>query len=173
LESANFEFLDDERGWIALKLHSGSNFSFGRLLATEDGGRTWQERELPLGEPVIFQDAGHGWTAGGPLDQVYYTDDGGESWRLADNQSGGDFESLSSVDQQRLAGKLPQGVVAFDLIGNQLGWVIVQDGTCTGYKPRAGEKISVGEKPRQCESSSRLLKTTDGGIRWSEINLPD
>ena len=173
LESATIDFLDDESGWIALKLHSGSNFSFGRLLATEDGGRTWQERELPLGEPVIFQDAQHGWTTGGPQDQVYYTEDGGASWRLSEYQSASDISSLSSGDLQLQAGELPQSVVAFELINNQIGWVLVQEGTCTGYKPRAGENFPTGLEPLQCESDDRLMKTTNGGASWSEITPQD
>ena len=173
LESANFEFLDHEKGWIALKLHSGSNFSFGRLLATEDGGRTWQVRELPLGEPVVFQDALRGWTAGGPRDQVYITEDGGESWILSENQTARDFNMLSSNGQQLLVGEMPQGVVSLDIIDNQVGWAVIQEGTCTGYKPRAGEHIPTGETPLQCESISRLVRTTNSGINWSEITPPE
>jgi photosystem II stability/assembly factor-like uncharacterized protein len=173
LESSTIDFLDDERGWIALKLHSGSNFSFGRLLATEDGGRTWQERELPLGEPVVFQDALRGWIAGGPQDQVYFTEDGGESWILSENKTALDFSMLSFGDQQLLAGELPKGMVAFDWIDDQLGWVIVQAGTCTGNKPQVGESAPPAAQPLQCESTSKLLMTTDGGISWSEITPSD
>jgi hypothetical protein len=173
IESATFEFLDDEVGWLALQLHSGNNFSFGRLLATVDGGRTWQERELPLGEPVTFQDAEIGWTAGGPLDQVYITEDGGESWILSENQTAIDFNMLSSNGQQLLVGEMPQGVVALDLFDNQVGWVIIQDGGCTGYKLRAGESLPTGETPLQCELISRLVRTMNGGIGWSEITPPE
>jgi photosystem II stability/assembly factor-like uncharacterized protein len=173
IESGDFEFLDGNVGWLALKLHSGNNFSFGRLLATNDGGRTWQERDLPLGEPVVFQDALHGWTAGGPGDQVFYTEDGGESWTLSDSRSVGEIKILSSNELQLLAGEPPQGVVSMDLLEDQFGWAVVQEGSCTGYKPRAGEQIPPGEEPQQCETSSLLMKTADGGISWDEVELPD
>ncbi|MGW8226494.1 MAG: glycoside hydrolase domain-containing protein [Anaerolineales bacterium] len=173
IESAWFEFLDQQVGWLALQLSSGGNFSFGRLLATGDGGRTWQERELPLGEPVEFKDAQHGWTTGGPLDQVYTTEDGGRTWQLSDNLPGGEMTGLLSSEEQPLAGELPQGTVQFETGAGQTGWVLVQDGNCSGYKPRAGESLPAGEAPLQCVSSSRLLTTMDGGISWREITPTD
>ena len=172
LDSATFEFLDGEVGWLALKLHSGNNFSFGRLLATNDGGLTWVERELPLGEPVVFTDAQNGRTAGGPLDQVYFTEDGGQSWLLSENQSSADLKVLSSNDQLLQAGEIPPGAIFLDSYGNHFAWGIIQEGTCTGFKPRAGEEMPAGKKPLECETSYNLLKTTDGGLSWDEISLP-
>jgi len=80
---------------------------------------------------------------------------------------------LSSNGQQLLVGEMPQGVVALDLFDNQVGWVIIQDGGCTGYKLRAGESLPTGETPLQCESISRLVRTMNGGIGWSEITPPE
>ena len=179
IASAALEFVDPQTGWIALKLHSGSNFSFGRLLATEDGGRTWQERTLPLGEPVAFKDAKRGWISGGPLDQTFYTEDGGESWNLTESfpedlslgQAALILPSLA-IDDQRIVGELLQGMVALDMLDTLNGWAVVQDGFCSGYKPRAGESIPPGSSPLQCESSSQLLMTTDGGISWRDISPP-
>jgi photosystem II stability/assembly factor-like uncharacterized protein len=83
VESASLDFVNSQTGWMALKLQSSSNFSFGRLFATQDGGRTWQERSLPLGEPVNFLDSYQGWTVGGPKgDQIFYTQDGGFTWNI-------------------------------------------------------------------------------------------
>ncbi len=80
--AATLEFIDAQTGWVSLKLQSSSNFSLGRLFATQDGGRAWQERTIPFGEPVRFIDADRGWTAGGPSgDQLYRTLDGGETWQ--------------------------------------------------------------------------------------------
>jgi photosystem II stability/assembly factor-like uncharacterized protein len=81
LAQAFLDFVDSGTGWLALRLQSGSSFSLGRLFATGDGGRTWEERSLPLGEPVKFVDDRRGWTAGGPSgEQLFYTDDGGRTW---------------------------------------------------------------------------------------------
>jgi photosystem II stability/assembly factor-like uncharacterized protein len=176
IASAALDFVDPQTGWISFKLHSGSNFSFGRLLATEDGGRTWQERTLPLGEPVVFLDAEHGKISGGPLDQTFYTEDGGESWSLSETLSVDKSIELETQvgsplgnDGQPPIGELPKGMVALDMLDTLNGWAVVQDGFCSGYKPRAGESIPPGSSPLQCDSSSQLLMTTDGGISWSEI----
>jgi photosystem II stability/assembly factor-like uncharacterized protein len=65
-----------------LKLQSGSSFSLGRLFFTADGGTTWHESSIPIGEEVKFLDARNGWSAGGPAgDKLYYTQDGGFSWQ--------------------------------------------------------------------------------------------
>ncbi len=73
---------DQERGWIAANLATSSNFSRGALWYTQDGGATWQERSLPLGE--AFQPAGGetGYVAGGPRgDALWRTPDGGVTWQ--------------------------------------------------------------------------------------------
>ena len=173
IEKGDFEFLDGEIGWLALKLNSGINFSFGRLLATSDGGRTWQERKLPLGEPVVFQDAQHGWTAGGPMDQVYYTEDGGYTWKLSANQSTEDTNILASDSLKLQSGELPQSIISLDVYDERFGWAVVQEGSCTGSKPRAGEQLTPGEEPQLCVSSSKFMRTLDGGTNWDEISLPD
>ncbi len=75
-------FADPLTGWVALQLQSGNNFSLGRLFSTRDGGVSWQELPLPLGEPVVFLDPDRGWVAGGPMgDQLYFTRDGGHTWK--------------------------------------------------------------------------------------------
>ena len=174
LESASLDFVDSQTGWIALKLETSSNFSIGRLLATQDGGLTWQERTVPLGEPVQFLDGERGWITGGPLDQTFYTEDGGESWSLSESIPRDQLETqlVSPLrdDSQLFDGELPAGVVALELLDNQNGWAVVQDGFCTGYKPRAGEPIPPAYQPLQCETSSQLLVTNDGGITWRDIS---
>jgi photosystem II stability/assembly factor-like uncharacterized protein len=73
---------DQQRGWIAANLATSSNFSRGALWYTQDGGVTWQERRLPLGE--AFQPAGGetGYMAGGPRGgALWHTADGGITWQ--------------------------------------------------------------------------------------------
>lgn len=70
-------FLDDKRGWAAG--HDGT------LLATADGGETWQLlREEPGKERVLmsvwFENAQHG-IAVGQFGLALETDDGGKTWR--------------------------------------------------------------------------------------------
>jgi photosystem II stability/assembly factor-like uncharacterized protein len=176
IASASLEFIDSQTGFIAFKLHSSSNFSLGRLLATTDGGFSWQERSLPLGEPVNFQNAQHGWISGGPQDQTYFTEDGGQTWILSGNLP----ESLTSdTDSASLAYKVSEdfsnawrGLVELEMVNDQNGWAIVQDGSCTGYKLRAGEHPAQESGRLLCESSSQLLMTSDGGESWQDISPP-
>jgi hypothetical protein len=82
-ESAFFDFLDQNTGWVALRLGSSSAFSLGLLFRTQDGGLTWQSLSLPVGEPVHFIDLQHGWTAGGASGgDLFNTQDGGRTWQL-------------------------------------------------------------------------------------------
>jgi photosystem II stability/assembly factor-like uncharacterized protein len=75
-------FVDPQHGWVLVKDVSSSNFSFGRLYRTSDGGRTWTASEAPLGEPVTFIDQRTGWTAGGPAgDRLFVTRDAGRTWQ--------------------------------------------------------------------------------------------
>jgi photosystem II stability/assembly factor-like uncharacterized protein len=75
-------FVDQLHGWILVKEVSSSNFSFGRLYATTDGGQSWTAREAPLGDPITFVDSKTGWTAGGPAgDRLYVTRDAGTTWK--------------------------------------------------------------------------------------------
>ncbi len=74
-------FIDGEKGWLVVKRATSSNFSTGTLFRTLDGGNTWAELALPIGEPVYFVTAELGWTAGGAAgDELYRTDDGGATW---------------------------------------------------------------------------------------------
>jgi photosystem II stability/assembly factor-like uncharacterized protein len=82
IAAAYLNFVDDQTAFLSLKLQSSSAFSLGRLFATQDGGRSWEERSLPLGEPVAFVDAQRGWVAGGPGGgELYRTQDGGRTWQ--------------------------------------------------------------------------------------------
>ena len=74
-------WLDSQTGWVSARWSTGLNFSRGSLWRTDDGGVTWSAASLPLGEAVYFVDTQHGWLAGGPAgDQLFYTNDAGETW---------------------------------------------------------------------------------------------
>jgi photosystem II stability/assembly factor-like uncharacterized protein len=175
IASASLEFIDAQTGYIAFRLHSSINFSLGRLFATNDGGLTWGERMLPLGEPVKFLDSQRGWTSGGPLDEIYYTEDGGQNWNLTNNgspeilssESAGTKYPSQTLDE---VGEALESVVALEMVDDLTGWAIVQDGSCTGFKPQAGELVPQGAPGLLCESSSMLMTTDDGGVSWRDIS---
>jgi len=251
------QFIDAETGWVALKLQSGSNFSLGRLFATRDGGLTWGERPLPLGEPVRFVDPLRGFTAGGPLgDQLYRTLDGGLTWeeqslpglslegsddfsiglpefenerdgwlpvtltggpaarlavlRTSEGGATWDLDTLLEFESDlapgesvpfalsengtwkaadpgaaRLYVSIPGGVipsvgspgsagniVALDFAPGGYGWVLVQEGVCTGFKQSGGGEGAAGKDLWSCELRSYLLATDDGGRTMREVSLP-
>jgi hypothetical protein len=82
VQTAYLHYVDERIAYVVVRLRSGSAFSLGKLFATEDGGRTWQERSLPGGEAVKFLDPQLGWTtARSPSGTLLYrTTDGGRSW---------------------------------------------------------------------------------------------
>lgn len=75
------DFADPHHGWVVLHANSSSAFSWGLLLATDDGGMTW--RELPqapvAGRPVFFNPR-DGWISGPAWAGRYSTHDGGRTW---------------------------------------------------------------------------------------------
>jgi photosystem II stability/assembly factor-like uncharacterized protein len=137
IEAAQLDFIDAATGWLAVKLQSGSSFSLGRLWATQDGGHTWEERSLPLGEAVKFLDAERGWVAGGPEgDELYRTADGGRTWQRQELAP-----SEANVPGSRLVG-LP------DFVNEQDGLLPM---TLSG----------------EAGSAFVLYATNDGGESWS------
>jgi photosystem II stability/assembly factor-like uncharacterized protein len=151
---ATLDFLDGNTGWLALRLQSGSSFSLGRLFATQDGGFSWVERSLPLGEAVHFSDALRGWVAGGPGgDQRYRTEDGGYTWIA---------EDFGGVETLPLPTKLNGSPVLQQASAGSTHWIVVADGMCSGDKSVVGESVL-------CYQRSSLYRSTDGGSSWSEI----
>lgn len=81
IQSTSINLLNSRDLWISMKLHSGSSFSIGKLFVSDDGGNTWNERTVPIGDEVYFLDKAYGWISGGAAgDQLFYTQDGGNTW---------------------------------------------------------------------------------------------
>ena len=153
------DLVDAQTGWLTLKLVSSSSFSRGQLFVTQDGGKTWEERPVPLGEPVQFSDAQHGWVAGGPTGEEFYrTEDGGRSWIAIDAQ---DYLRETATFQ---SAHLPENAVLTSWADAQNAWALTQTGDC------AGEKNPIAtDEPLHCWQQTQLLMTTDGGQTWQEI----
>ncbi len=162
IAGAWLEFVDAQTGWLALRLPSSSSFSRGLLFATQDGGQTWRERTLPLGEAVHFNDAQHGWVAGGPDgEQFFRSDDGGLTWYATTEGIAGP----SAASQ----GALPGNLLATDFGDDQSGWALTQAGACLGAKAPTGQSLPAGADPLRCWQQTRLWLTHDGGANWREI----
>ena len=80
---ASVYFSDTQQGWIILQLSSSSNFSIGATLHSTDGGLTWTALPSPpAAGNIAFITPTNGWLVGGPTqDRLWFTRDGGQSWR--------------------------------------------------------------------------------------------
>ena len=72
------------------------------VYATNDAGRTWSFRQLPVfSQQIDFADANNGWTFGTPGVSLYRTTDGGSHWTVAKPfDAEQNFSSLSFVDSK-------------------------------------------------------------------------
>ncbi|HEX6349653.1 MAG TPA: hypothetical protein VF160_09715 [Candidatus Dormibacteraeota bacterium] len=151
-----------------------------RLLATADGGRSWQPRQLPPGQHYApaawFLDAQHGWYLNlnylpgtGLPRTLYRTFDGGRSWQWT-------WSGTSGTAQVPLFADPEHGWMAADL-----SVLATADGGQTWQKvpapllgARAGVRLA---GPALVEYSSRLSSagevvweaatSADGGASWS------
>lgn len=158
IPGAHLTFIDANHGWAAIVLPSSSNFSLGALFATQDGGRTWVKRTLPIGAPVYFKDALYGWTAGGVNgDELYRSSDGGETWVSQQlNSPSGKPASVLSVGlpefQDEEHGQLPAVLAGPE--GQTLAVYSSQDGGQT-WSPDSAASL-----PRDSKAgSARLVKS--------------
>ncbi len=104
------QFIDANVGWLVIKRATSSNFSKGTLFKTTDGGDTWTQLSIPIGEPVYFVTSEIGWTAGGAAgNELYRTQDGGLSWHP---QTIG--RPLTPITSQRKLYQLPIFVNAYE-----------------------------------------------------------
>ena len=162
--TAHLDFIDVQNGWVSLKMVSGSSFSVGKLFATQDGGRTWEERTVPLGEPVQFTDRFNGWVAGGPADEDFYvTTDGGYTWNES-SQRAYSF-SAGALDIPNL----PENLVQANAADPMHAWALTRNGTCWGEKSSVGVEAHPNAEPFRCSIEIQLWTTWDGGQNWQEI----
>jgi photosystem II stability/assembly factor-like uncharacterized protein len=83
LRPRDFYFVDSSRGWLVVQQTGSSAFRPGDLMATEDGGASWNWVTSPrVAGEIIFISAKDGWLAGGPDNrELYVTHDGCQTWK--------------------------------------------------------------------------------------------
>lgn len=137
-------FVNPKKGWL---IGSG-----GALFRTDDGGRRWERREIPLMDDVLeitFSNEKVGWISavGGLNDrgwhdgELYRTHDGGETWQQV---------ALPSADQ---------GITWLHFVGEDEGWAV-------------GSVAETGDTSLRV-SREVALHTRDGGKTWDLVRLTD
>lgn len=148
------------------------------VLRTDDGGKTWVERNEGLPSPDVIAVAPHTTQPETVYvvvadHGVYRSQDGGKTWRLMDRGSQGGIRQLIHSD---MAGSM------------QTGWLfaatpkgIRRSMDCFCLWQDAGklgtEAYSVSYDPRQPEhiyaaTEKGLFRSTDGGEDWVQISSP-
>ncbi|MFZ6029359.1 MAG: WD40/YVTN/BNR-like repeat-containing protein [Chloroflexota bacterium] len=158
----SFQFVDAQTGFLAFRLPSGSAFSRGFLLRSDDGGHTWQTLPLPLGEPVYFDTPSTGWVAGGPAgNQVYRSDDGGYTWKEVPPESLPVRANAATLFEESASftSALPPGSVRVNFVTHEEGWAQTASGTCPQGK-------------QSCRIEIAWWHTFDGGRSWQPVKLP-
>ena len=134
------QWLDPQTGWLVIQRATGINFSIGSLFRTNDGGQTWTQLNIPIGEQVAFTTPQIGWVAGGAAgDELYRTMDGGATWI---SQA---FVQATGSSNQQFAYFLPE----FQDVMNGLLPVMITDGNYARMD---------------------FYSTSDGGSSWSLDN---
>lgn len=137
----------ESHGWLVFKLATGINFSRGMLFVTFDGGETWTEREIPLGEPVTFTDENNGWVSGGPTgNETFRTRDGGRSWES-------DSESRAPLEVQ-----------------NEAGWRLEESGECAGgVCVQEVQLLTRGEVPMRLPNGQTVLRRNFSSVQKTSL----
>ena len=79
--SVAISFANSTHGWLELKAAGSSNFSFGSLYETKDGGLTWNALpKPPIFGSMSFENDRNGYLDWKEGNQLYRTTDGGKSW---------------------------------------------------------------------------------------------
>ncbi len=159
-------FVDQQHGWV-----SGKVGNKGVILATKDGGQTWQKQLTPPEEVwrLTFVSAQVGWALAG---------DGSGSELLRTTDGGGHWTQLSHIDQA--AQRSRSGLI--DFVSPEIGWAVAGerkllktiDGgrTWTDTGLTNVSSVCFGDADHGwATTASGVLRTTDGGVTWSETEL--
>ena len=182
-------FVDENNGWIVGGLSSGNP---PIILRTQNAGATWSEQSHPISDEGTFFDiefvsTTHGWIAGGhnafPVEEsdrfILQTTDGGNTWNKVafDFGNGLPFLSVSFVDTMNgwAVGRDTEDETNDSYYYTTDGGVNWQTGKTGVYEifgpyfHRFDLVQFVNTELGFLGSTSRVMKTTDGGLTWSLV----
>lgn len=169
-------FLNDERGWVV-----GSR---GTLLATVDGGKTWQAQPHPSGDvlrDIFFIDESNGWvlcerneyelkTKDDSRAYLMQTTDGGSHWNRVNLGKSIDVRLLRAVFSTAGRGwAFGEGGAVFFTQDAGSNWIRQQ--TPTRHLLLGGTFID-NDRGWIVGAGATILQTADGGETWHLSRLP-
>jgi photosystem II stability/assembly factor-like uncharacterized protein len=137
-------FVNENKGWMLGETHEGEGRTV--LLTTEDGGKIWQNFELPNVTNFYFVDNKKGWAVGRNATMLR-TNDGGIRWKPVEN-----LNKLVGLPVESAASKFGFSDIFF-LKGGEIGWAVGNF-----YGPGT---TNIGG----------LFMTSDGGDTWQRIPI--
>jgi photosystem II stability/assembly factor-like uncharacterized protein len=176
-------FVDSSTGWLVGGIWSNDQWVrkadiaayVGAVLATKDGGRTWEQQQVILPEgyfqrgrrwllrDVFFKNSETGWVVGNGV--IFWTKDGGNSWNLAKAKDS-DYCNVDFYD-------------------DELGWATQREGNDYAITKDGGRNWIWTRGPKKFGAISTRLSfltptkgiaallglyiTTDGGRTWNKI----
>ncbi len=171
-------FLDQNRGWVV-----GSK---GTLLATIDGGKTWQSRPRPAADvlrDVYFADEENGWlmcernvyelrTKDDPRTYLMQTTDGGDHWqRVNIGRNSADVRLVRAVFSRGGRGwAFGEGGAIFSTRDSGANWTRLQ--VPTRHLLLGGIFID-DDRGWIVGAGATILQTSDGGETWHLSRLSD
>ena len=163
----------------------GFGATTGSLLASADGGRTWEARQLPPGQRFAgaawFLDADHGWylnleaLSGTDLPRdMYRTQDGGRTWQEIWHETSGSAQLPVFADP--LHGWMVTDLTVLATIDGGENWAPVPAPNLDSpsrVRVAQGAVIEYSSTlqgpPGQGYLAWRVAVSTDGGATWSRI----
>ena len=138
-------FINENKGWMLGETHEGEA---GRtvLLSTDDGGKLWQNFEMPNVTSFYFVDSKKGWAVGRNATMLK-TSDGGMKWKTIEN-----LNRLVGLPVESATSKFGFSDVFF-LKGGDVGWAV-------------GNFYGVGTT-----NIGGLFMTSDAGDNWQRIPI--
>jgi photosystem II stability/assembly factor-like uncharacterized protein len=187
--ATSLSFVDPLNGWLAVDLGTNANFTSGTLYQTTDGGITWDQESIPVGDASLqFITTSGGWAIGGPGGgQLYRTVDGGETWTSVSLAAPPPYISeVTSYSPPWFSdsknGVLPATFEAEEQTG--VGFFTTQDAgaTWTLAASVGVTDVASGQFPSQAISSTQwadvltdnlqMMWTSDAGQTWVTLSPP-
>jgi len=182
LDKTGMAFFDERTGWLTIGNLGVANYM--PLFYTNDGGSTWQEINIPapqaapdlfegsiceLHSPQVFSQTSAKFALnckffGGDSSETYYylyaTLDGGSTWRILPYPGG----SLEFFDERT---GLALGRSIYKTSDGGQTWTQVKQVNWDGQFSFVNENL--GWAVAHNENEIALVKTTNGGVTWQEI----